>query len=193
MLLAHLANTQEHLAELPDRAFKHLAKVSGGGGACASLGAALARVVVDGCLGHGRGSVAPYTGIPATPARPGIASRLCPLRPITCARSAPLPPTLQVSGLVDQLAALSDRGCRVDRLLGMLCRAAMAQLPARPHYEQLLQALLARVQMGGCRAVGHLGARGAPGFGASLYWRLLLPRRCWCLLLPRRCWCATST
>ena len=28
MLLAHLANSQQHLAELPDKAFKHLAKVS---------------------------------------------------------------------------------------------------------------------------------------------------------------------
>ncbi|KAL4423978.1 hypothetical protein ABPG75_001279 [Micractinium tetrahymenae] len=79
MLLAHLANTQEHPAELPEKAFKHLAKVS---------------------------------------------------------------------GLVDQLAALSGKGCRIDRLLRLLARAAMAQLPARPHYDQLLQALLARVQMG---------------------------------------------
>ncbi|KAL4421861.1 hypothetical protein ABPG77_001343 [Micractinium sp. CCAP 211/92] len=97
MLLAHLANTQEHLGELPDKAFKHLAKVS---------------------------------------------------------------------GLVDQLAALSDKGCRIDRLLALLVREAMAELPARPHYEQLLQALLARVQMGGAaRALADAVLRQAGAAG----------------------------
>jgi hypothetical protein len=62
-----------------------------------------------------------------------------------------LPPSLlpaQVTGLVDQLAALSEKGCRIDRLLALLVRAAMSHLAAHPHYEQLLQAMLSRVQMG---------------------------------------------
>ena len=55
---------------------------------------------------------------------------------------------LQVPGLVDQLAALSARGCRIQRLLTLMASAAAALLPEHPHYEELLQALLARVHVG---------------------------------------------
>lgn len=79
MLLAHLANSQEHLGELPDKAFKHLAKVT---------------------------------------------------------------------GLVDQLASLGEKGGRIEGLLGMLARSAMSLLSAHPHYEHLMQGILARVPMG---------------------------------------------
>ena len=49
---------------------------------------------------------------------------------------------------MEHLAALSDKGCRIQPLLCLLARAAAAQLPSHPHYEQLLQGLLARVEMG---------------------------------------------
>lgn len=58
------------------------------------------------------------------------------------------PPLAQVPGLVDQLAELSGKGCRVGRLLELLVAVAMDQLAKHPHYEQLLQTMLARVQMG---------------------------------------------
>lgn len=54
----------------------------------------------------------------------------------------------QAPGLVDQLAELSSKGCRIVRLLELLVAAAMDQLPKHPQFEQLLQSLVARVQMG---------------------------------------------
>ncbi|PRW61623.1 hypothetical protein C2E21_0211 [Chlorella sorokiniana] len=59
----------------------------------------------------------------------------------------------KVPGLVDQLAELSDKGCRVGRLLELLVAVAMDQLPKHPHYEQLLQSMMARVQLGNAARV----------------------------------------
>lgn len=67
----------------------------------------------------------------------------------------PSPTPLQVPGLVDQLAELSAKGCNIERLLELLVAAAFRLLAQHPHYEQLLQAMLARVQMG---ARGRAGA-----------------------------------
>jgi len=49
---------------------------------------------------------------------------------------------------VEQLEALTDKGCRVERLLCLLVRSATTLLAANPHYGQLLQGLLTHVQMG---------------------------------------------
>lgn len=55
---------------------------------------------------------------------------------------------MQAAGVVDELAALSEKGCRIERLLVLLVRAAVQLLPTQPHYEQLLQTMLTNVQMG---------------------------------------------
>ena len=187
ILLAHLANSQQHLATLPPQAFRHLAKVGGlqglpsccgaGDRACCLrplLGATPARRPacqyralqyrvtrreLPACAGcH---VVAPGTRLclpaclPCLPAMPACLPACLPclvaypkLHPRPCSCPRPSLPCCQVAGLVDHLSALSAKGCRIEALLVLLVRAAAEQLPAHPHYEALLQALLSRSQMG---------------------------------------------
>jgi hypothetical protein len=175
LLLAALANSQEQLRELPDKALAYLARVRASLPAAAQLPSSRTAQ-----LSHALQLVAPLAGAAAAAAQGGCRARAAfnccvllapPVRSwqhaLRCMFSKPAAlgvsymqatfalasvlPLVQSPGLVDELAAMSERGLRLQRFLGLLAGAALRALPADPaQQEPLLLGLLTKTRLGAC-------------------------------------------